>query len=92
MAADTLPALRKLHRRNYRGVYWSPTGGWIAQQSSQGVLWSIPCESELEAARVYDEQIRKVYGKDGLYNFPREGERSVFCPGCEQCGPPPEGE
>lgn len=35
-------------------------------------------ESEEEAARTYDNEARELFGEFGRFNFPREGEQSVF--------------
>ena len=68
-------------RSGYKGVYaynmtkWAPyvaVGGKQVRLGQPGGY-----ESAIEAARVYDEAMRKLEGSEALLNFPNEGERDA---------------
>lgn len=77
------PKLRHYKRRPpYKGISRDSLG-WFWQLSRGEVGPGMYTDGRHfgtaeEAARAYDSEIRRKYGSDGLYNFPREGEGSVF--------------
>ena len=90
-AKSPMHKLTLKHRQSkYRGVCWTASqqqwyaqiGGGSASISSQNPVSLGWFDDEIEAAKAYDAWIRRQYGVNGLYNFPREGERSVFCDCC----------
>lgn len=78
------PRLRRYKRRPpFKGISRDPARGWFWQLSRGNVGPGMYTdgryfETAEAAALAYDEEVRRKYGKDGLYNFPRTGEGSVF--------------
>jgi hypothetical protein len=61
----------------YKGVQRSKTPGkWIAAIHSYGKMKHLGVfDNPIDAAIAYDEQVRKLHGEFGRYNFPKENER-----------------
>lgn len=73
---------RRKHRvgsSKYKGVYWSKTyRRWLATLRFSGRCYSKWCDSEAEAAMMYDAFARKHFGEFACVNFPADGERGCL--------------
>lgn len=63
----------------FKGVHSTPGGKWVVRYMRHGTEeYGGTFEDKEEAARVYDEIIRRYADKMATYNFPRTGERSAL--------------
>lgn len=62
---------RRVPQSIYRGVAWNAdTGAWVAAVAARDGLTVIgPFETDVEAARAYDEEARRRYGAHARTNF-----------------------
>lgn len=67
-------------KAGFKGAHWDRTRGmWRADLALGGERHKGPRRgTEEEAARDYDDLVRRLVGENGRYNFPREGERSAL--------------
>lgn len=74
-----VPFCRVASTSKFRGVgYHTKDQRWEARIRKDGATqWLGYFDSDDDAARAYDEAARLLYGPDGLYNFPRPGEKAA---------------
>ena len=64
------------HTSKFKGVTWNRhLGRWYSRITCNGKLLNIgPFNSEIDAAKAYDEKATELFGEFALPNFPQEKE------------------